>query len=149
MRVPTLHEATLFLTGFIDCVVHENLTRDVCEGTVQPACDQDTAIVQANRPGIALKLQVLRHVLFVPHILRKIVLQDQLRIVRVTEEVAAVDRAHMFIEELEGLFVGELNDIVLQSTDSFEQLVCHLRVQRDRTVLELVERRIIRLVYGD
>ena len=55
----------------------------------------------------------------------------------------------MFIEELEGLLVGELNDIVLQSTDTLKQLVRQLGVQRDRTVLELVEGRIIRLVDGD
>ena len=73
-------------------------------------------------------MHILRNVLLVPQIFRKIILEDQLWVVAVAEEVATVDGAHMLVEELEGLFVGELDNVVLQGADAFEELVGHLGV---------------------
>ena len=47
MGVPTLHETTLFLTSFVHRVVHEDLTRNVGEGAVQAASNENAAIVKA------------------------------------------------------------------------------------------------------
>ena len=47
MGVPTLHETTLFLTSLVHRVVHEDLTRNVGEGAVQAASNENAAIVKA------------------------------------------------------------------------------------------------------
>jgi len=63
-----------------------------------------------------------------PHVLLEVVHQDQLRVVRVPEEVLARDVAELVVEEFVGVAIRELNDRVLQTTDAFEHCVRSLRV---------------------
>ena len=66
--------------------------------------------------------KVLRNVLLVPIVFREVVLEDELRVVGVTEEVALADWFDFVVEELEGVLVRELDNIVLEGTDTFEEL---------------------------
>jgi hypothetical protein len=50
------------------------------------------------------------------------------------------------IEKLEVIFVGELDNRVLQRTNLLEHLTRDLRVKTDSAVLELVEWRVERLI---
>jgi len=69
-----------------------------------------------------LQDKVLRNVLLVPIVFREVVLEDELRVVGVTEEVALADWFDFVVEELEGVLVRELDNIVLEGTDTFEEL---------------------------
>jgi len=69
-----------------------------------------------------LQDKVLRNVLLVPIVFREVVLEDELRVVGVTEEVALADWFDFVVEELEGVLVRELDNIVLEGTDAFEEL---------------------------
>ena len=108
--------------GLIDGVVHEDLATDIREGRVQPSRDQDAAVIEADCHGVTLKDQVLWHELLRPVIFGKVILQDHLRVVRISEEVVLCDRLHLVVEEFESVLVGELHDVVLQGTNVFEQL---------------------------
>lgn len=50
------------------------------------------------------------------------------------------------IEKLEVIFVGELDNRVLQRTNLLEHLTRDLRVKTDSAVLELIEWRVERLI---
>ena len=50
------------------------------------------------------------------------------------------------IEELECVLIGKLDARVLQATDLLKHLVSDLRIQAYSAMLELVERRVKRLV---
>lgn len=53
------------------------------------------------------------------------------------------------VEKFEGVFVGELDDGILERADLLEHLVCYLRVQTNSTMLELVKWWIKRLINAD
>jgi len=55
--------------------------------------------------SVALELHVLWHELLRPHVLREVVLQDELRVVGVSEEVALGDGPHIVVEEFVSVFV--------------------------------------------
>lgn len=93
--------------------------------------------------------QVFRDVLFSPIILREIVLKDELRVIGIAEEVRLRDGLYFVVEELEGVLIGELHDVVLECTDVFKQLGGILRVQGNITVFELMEWGIVVFVDRD
>ena len=66
--------------------------------------------------------QVLGDVLFVPIVLGEVVLEDELGIVGVAEEVALADWLYFVIEELECVLVGELDNIVLEGSNTLKEL---------------------------
>ena len=82
-----------------------------------------------------------------PQISCKIILQDQVGVVRISEEIALGDRLKILVKELECVFVRELDHGVLERPDLFEHLVCDLRVEVYSAVLELVEGGVELLVY--
>ena len=134
------------MRGLVDRIVHEDLPGDVREARIEAARDQNAPVVEANRHRITLQHQVLRHKLLRPAILGEVVLQDHLWVVGVAKEVIFGDRLHLVVEELEGVLVGELHDVVLERSNVFKELCRHLRVQRHSAVFELVERGVIVLV---
>jgi hypothetical protein len=69
-----------------------------------------------------LEDQVLGDVLFVPIVLGEVVLEDELGIVGVAEEVALADWLYFVIEELECVLVGELDNIVLEGSNTLKEL---------------------------
>lgn len=93
--------------------------------------------------------QVFRDVLFSPIILREIVLKDELRVIGIAEEVSLGDGLYFVIEELEGVLIGELHDVVLECADVFKQLGGILRVQGNIAVFELMEWGIVVFVDRD
>ena len=80
------------------------------------------------------------YLLATPQIARKVIAQDQVLIVRVTEEIALDDRLVFVVEEFERVLIGELHDRVLQAANLFEHLVRNLRIQADCAMFELMER---------
>lgn len=122
VRVPALHERCLFLGRLVHSVIHEHLPAHVCKRGVQSTGDKNAAIVESNRHCVALQSERLRHRLPRPGVLREVILQDQLWVVRVTEKVVFRDRLDLVVEELKGMFVGEVDDVVFQGADVFEEL---------------------------
>ena len=81
-----------------------------------------------------------------PEISRKIVLENQILIIGVSEEIAFCYWLVLVVEEFEGVLVGELDYGVLERSNLLEHLIRNLRVQPHSTVLKLMERRIKSLI---
>jgi hypothetical protein len=60
-----------------------------------------------------LEIEVFRNKLLIPLILGKVVLEDQLGIVAVTEEVGLGNGLYFRVKKLERMFVGELDHSIL------------------------------------
>ena len=113
MGVATLEQVGLLLSCLVDGVVHEDLAADVGERGVEATGDEDAAVVEANGHSVALEDEVFGHKLLGPTILGKVVLQNHLRVVRVSKEVVLRDRLDLVVEEFERVLVRELHDVVL------------------------------------
>jgi hypothetical protein len=64
-----------------------------------------------------LKVKIVRDEFFRPIVLRKVVTENELGVVAVTEEVALCNWFDLVVVEFESMFIGELNNAVLETSD--------------------------------
>ena len=105
VRVPRLVERRLLSYVLRLGVIHEHRPRNVCETRVEASSDQDVAVIQPNSYRVRLQHQFWRHFLSGPVISPKVVLQDQVLVVAVSEEVGFSDRLVLLVIKLEGVLV--------------------------------------------
>lgn len=139
MSIPRLEKSGLLAGRLVDSVKHEDLSGNVGEARIQTTCDQYLPIIETNCHRVRLKIQVFRDEFLRPQVLSEVVLQNQLRVVAVSKEVALGDRLDLRIEELKRVLVRELDHSVLKCANRLKKLVGVLGVQRHGAVLELVE----------
>jgi len=122
VRVSRLDQRRLLLSGLVDRVVHVDLTGNISKGRIESSRNQNAPAAKPNCHRIRLQNQILRDELLAPIVLGEIILQDELGIVAVSKEVALRYRLHLVVEKLEGMLIRELDDIVLQRSNTLEKL---------------------------
>jgi hypothetical protein len=147
MSVSGLHQGCFLCARLVLCIIHEDLPGHVGERGVQPPCDQDAPVIQPDGHRVRLQGQILRYLFLAPQVLIEVVEEDQVLVVRVTEEVDLRNRLELVIEILVGVAVGELYHGVLQAPDALKHGVDDLGVQADCALLELVEGGVVGTVY--
>lgn len=105
MSIPRLEKSGLLAGRLIDGVKHEDLPGNVGEARIQTTCDQYLPIIETDSHRVRLEIQVFGDEFLRPQVLSEVVLQDQLRVVTVSEEVALGDRLDLRIKELKRVLV--------------------------------------------
>lgn len=141
VSISALLELVFFWTFAGLSIIHIYSTTYVGKAWVQPASDQNIIINEPNCNWIWLQNQVLRHFFPTPQILFKFILQYKVLIVGITKE-QTFGYGFNFIVEIGQKRIGiwKLNSRVLERPNLLKHLICNLRIQNHRAVLELVER---------
>ncbi len=153
MSVSWLKERCFLSTWFIFSVVKKDWARDIGERSVKSSSDKNTTVIKANSNRVRLKDKILRDLFSVPAVLVEVVDHYEVLVVTVSKEDYLRAGPQLVVEELVCVPIWELNQGVLQVTNTLKHLVNNcinikvsqltLRVETNCAMFELIERRII------
>ena len=86
-----------------------------------------------------MRTKIGTYLLSRPQVSGKVILQNQVLVVGVSEEIAFCDWFVLVVEELESILIRKLDNWILQGSNLLEHLVRDLRVEANGTMLKLMK----------